>query len=531
MPLLPMFHPPAAPAPAPPAAQVAPAAPPPPAVPAALQPPLPQQVIESHGYTYVVTGNTLLAPAAFQAAIQAGSSPEQVLSNLKRAYAEDGYFLVGIVARVEAQRVLVRVVEGRLTHIEGPADIAAFFDGLQGDPHVRSSDIIRQSILAQAYAATNGQQPQISFKPAPEEGGSTMQIQTRPTDDPKPIGGSLTAGNFGNRYAGHQLVQAQVNMHHAGFTLSANHTRALTGMDTDTQGAYYAATGATVSWVNPWGSYQLDEQRTKYALGDAFAPLYPAGRIHVWGVSGTQFLYADENTRWTLSEGVHSVRDRETVFNDLYTLRDQRYLVTDLGTNASWQFAGLAGRPAGLAVGAGIKWGGTRGESGFQEGIGQPTPHFKIYSANLDYTQALGQNWLGTFSLSGQSSVDTLPSYEQWVLGGLNNLAAWLPGTAAGDRGYLARVALQAPPWSVGPLRVRPSLFGEHGAARYSYIAPQAPLWQGLTDAGVSLNVDIPRAGVSALFAYAKPLDDRGLPEQTIRGQRAHLFFFLQAGF
>lgn len=529
MPLLPVFDTPAMASHASPVAHVAPAESAP--IPLSLRAPLPQQTVDSHGYTYVVEGNTLLGRSQLADAIRAGASPKDVLSSLKRAYAARGHFLVGIVARVQSQRVYVQVVEGRLTHIEGPEGMAAFFSRLKDDRHVRSSDVVRQSLLAQTYAATNGQQPQISFKPAPEVGGSTMLIQTHPAEDPRPIGGSLTVGNFGNRYAGHQLAQAQAYVRHNGVTVSANYTRALTGMDPNTRGAYYAASGATVSWVNPWGNYQFDDQYTKYELGKAFAPLYPIGHIHAWGVSGTQFLYADDSTRWTLSEGAHAVRDRETVFKYLYTLRDQRYLVTDVGTDASWRFAGLGGHPASVAIGAKFRWGGARAHSGFQKGLGQPNPHFRIFTANVSYTQAVANDWLATASLSGQSSTATVPSREQWVLGGLNNVGAWLPGTAAGDRGYLARVSVQVPRWSLGPVRMRPAIFAEHGAARYSYLAPKAPVWQGLTDAGVSLNMDVPSAGISALLAYAKPLDNRGIPAKTVNGQRAHLFFYLQVGF
>lgn len=498
---------------------------------ASAEPQLTRQQVDSHGYTYLILGNTLLDQADVSTAVQSADDPKSVIAALKKAYESQGHFLVAMVARVEKQRVLVRVVQGRLTHIEGPSGLAAFFEGLTGDEGVRNSDVIRQSILAQAYAATNGKQPQINFKPAPEVGGSTMLVEAKDQPGTRPVGGSLTFGNFGNRYAGHQLAQAQVYLRHAGFTLQTNYSRALTSLDENTRGAYYAAGGATLSWVNPWGSYQIEDQYTKYELGKAFAPLFPIGHIHTWGVSGTQFLYADDSTRWTLSEGVHSVHNNETVFKYLYTLRDQRYLVADIGTDASWRFSGLQGHPASLAVGAQVKLGGARAGSGFDQGTGNPTPHFRLYSANASFSQALPGNWVGIFALSGQTTTDILPSHEQWVLGGLNNLSGYLPGSVVGDRGYLARLSLQAPQWPLGPVKLRPAVFAEYGGARYTYIAPKAPTWQTLSDVGVSLNVDVPAANLSALLAYAKPLGSRSVTQNLRRGQRAHLFFYLQMGF
>ncbi|MGN2242003.1 ShlB/FhaC/HecB family hemolysin secretion/activation protein [Frateuria sp. GZRR33] len=527
MPMLPLFHAlflqSAAQAPAQvmaPAAAYAPAQ-----TPAAIQ------QVESHGYTYQVQGNTLLATADVRAALQSADSPREALTALRRAFIAKGHFLVAIVARVEDRQVLLHVVQGRLTRVEGPTALARFFEGLKNDEQVLSSDVIRQGILAQAYASTNGMQPQVSFKPAPEAGGSTMVIGQTAQPDASPLGGSFTVGNFGNRYAGHQVAQAQGYVRHAGVTLQASYSRALTGLDQDTRGAYYAAAGATLSWVSPWGTYQLDDQYTKYELGDAFAPLYPIGHIHAWGVSGTQFLYADDTSRWTLSEGVHAVRTRDTVFKYAYTLRDQSYLVANLGTDVSWRFGGLFGRPASLALGGQVKLGGARARNGFDRGTGNPTPHFRAYSANASFTQAIAGGWVGTFALSGQASTDILPSHEQWVLGGLNNMAAYLPGTLVGDRGYLARLSVTAPQWSFGALRMQPSVFGEQAAVRYSYIAPRAPTWQALSDAGVSLNLDLPAAGVSSQLTYAWPLDSREVPRKLRAGQRAHLFFYLQAAF
>lgn len=505
--------------------------PPPAPIVQAAAPVLSRLDVESHGYTYVVLGNTLLPEAEVRRALAQAKTPRDALADLRAAYLARGYFLVALVAKVDQQQVLLRVVQGRLTHIDGPEDIARFFDGLKNDETVRSSDVIRRSLLAQAYAATNGKQPQIGFKPAPEVGGSTMQIEQKNAPDQRPVGASLTYGNYGNRYAGHQLAQAQFYARHNGFSLQANYSRALTGMDENTRGAYYAAGGATLSWVNPWGIYQVDDQYTKYELGKAFAPLYPVGRIHVWGLSGTQYLYADDRTRWTVSEGAHAIHDQETVFQGFYTLRNQRYFVTDLGTDASWRLAGLAGRPASLAVGGQVKWGGARAADGFSPGTGNPTPHFRIYALNASVSQALPHDYVASFSLNGQHSTDILPSYEQWVLGGLNNIAAYLPGTVVGDRGYLTRAALQAPQWSLGPLRWRPTLYGEYGTARYTYVPPKSPTWQRLADLGLSLNLDLPAAGLSAMLSYAKPVGASGVARSYRAGQRSHLFFYLQAAF
>ena len=488
-----------------------------------------RQEVTSHGYHYIVVGNTLLARNELQSALETGDTPQAAMSALKKAYEGKGYFLVALVARAQDNKeVWLQVVQGRLTHVDGPRDLVAYFSGLKGNSSIRNSDVIRQSTLAQAYAATNGQQPQVSFRPAPEVGGSAMEISQTPVPDAQSFGGSLTTGNFGNRYAGHYLAQAQAYAQHDGFTLQVNHSRALTGMDENTHGAYYAATSANLSAITPIGTFQLDDSATSYQLGKAFAPLYPAGKIKVFGLSANQLLYADDAQRWSLKEGLHHIRDTGTVFNNSFTLRDQKYNVLDLGSDYSQRFGGWSGRPASLSLSAGIKLGSARGDSGFDHAVGRPTGHFQVYTASADLTQTLPRNYSVQFSLSGQSSPYILPSYQQWVLGGLNNLTAWLPGTIVGDRGYLGRVTVQGPQWHAGPVQLRPSVFAEYGASRYSFITAGSPTWQSLDDVGASLSLSLPGAHTSAILAYAKPLGSRHVASTVRDGQQAHAFFYVQ---
>ena len=491
----------------------------------------PTLTTDSHGFHYAVSGNSLLAPAEITAALHAGATPAQAIAALRRAYADKGYFLVAVAARVQERQVQVRVTQGRLAHVEGPHDIAAFFTGLLGRDDVRNPQVVRRGLLAQAYAATDGEQPQVNFEPAAETGASTLRIGTTPLKDGRTASGSLTVGNLGNRYAGHDLAQLQGQLQHRGYTLQASHSRAMTGIDQDSRGAYYAATGVTLARVTPSGWFQLDGSRTRYRLGVAFAPLDPGGTVKVFGAAATQLLYADDARRWTLTEGLHRIHDRETVFDGAYALRDQRYDVLDITSQASWRVAGLAGRIASLSLAGGLKLGGLGGSRGFGQGPGLAEGHFRIYTARAGLDQALGGGYSAQVDLSAQTTPDTLPSYEQWVLGGWNALAAWLPGTLVGDRGYLGRLTLQAPAWQWGAVKLRPGVFIEHGAARYHYVPAGGPAWQRLGDVGASLALDLPRVDAHALLAYAHPLGASHVPAELRRRQRAHAFLYLQLGF
>jgi hemolysin activation/secretion protein len=497
------------------------------ALPGSAAPPL---EVESHGFRYAVTGNSLLSPTEVATTLQGGATPAAAIGALKQAYARAGYFLVAVVATVQERQVSVRVVQGRLVEVDGPAELAAYFRRLEGQDTLRNSDVVRQGLLAQAYAATNGERPQISFRPAAEAGGSAMRIGTVPLADSHAVGGGLTVGNLGNRYAGHDLAQVQGQLQHDGVSVQATHSRALTGVDPHSRGAWYAATSATLSVVAPLGWFQLDGGTTRYRLGTAFAPLDPAGTIKVRGGSATQLLYADDARRWTLAEAAHRIDDRETVFDGVYTLRDQRYDVFDVSSQASWHFDGLAHRTASASLSGAVKLGGD-GSRGFAAGQGMPTAHFRVYTVHVGLNQALARGYGIQFDASAQGSPDTLPPYEQWVLGGLAALAAYLPGTLVGDCGYLGRVTVQAPQWRIGAARLRPGAFAEYGATRYRYVPADSPAWQSLDDVGASLSLDLPAIDAHAMVAYAKPLGARHVPTELRHRQQAHAFVYLQLDF
>jgi len=508
---------------------------------------LPRQTVKSHGYEYIIIDNRLLSQATVRQVVQSAKTPRAAVGALKKAYERQGYFLVALVGRERGKRVLLRVVQGRFTHIKGPRQLTWYFSGLKGNDKVKNSDLIRRATLAQAFDATNGQQPQIRFKPAPEFGGSTMEISQHPLQNYQPVGGALTFGNFGNRYAGHYLAQAQAYAKGHGFTLQANQSRALAGLSQSTHGAYYNGTGLSLSDITPWGIYQLDYHYTKYQLGDAFAPYYPLGRIQTYGFTGTQLLYASARSRWTVKEGFHHISDRETVTATvpvLYpfphlerrsvALRDQHYDVFNLGSDFNWRFGGLFNRAASLSVGGNIKIGtAPGGDTGFrnENKAGNPTPHFNLYEAHASATQVLPKGVSLKLDVSGQTTPEILPEYEQWVLGGLNNLTAYLPGTVVGDRGYLARFTVQSPTFHAGPFTFSPKAFVEHGAARYSYVPPNTATWQGLTDAGASLSVTLPASKTSATVAYAHPVGSMHVSHATRQGQAAHVFFYVNQPF
>lgn len=481
------------------------------------------QQVDAGKLHYTIIGNRLLAPGKVAGVLQSATAPQEAIADLKRAYEHAGYFLVALVGEEQGNAITIHVIQGRITHVQGPAALVRFFSGLRGLDTVRKPDVVRRTLLAQEWAHSNDQELNVTFHPAPEPGGSILQLTATPLAGSHLVGGSLTFGNYGNRYAGRYLAQGNVTAHHGGFNASLGYARALPGLSSTTHGSFYQSGSAQLSWTTPLGIWALDGSTTRYRLGRAFAPLYPKGGVDTFGLSSTQLLYADAARRWSLSGGIHHIHENESVFAGTFSLYDHRYTVANLGTDASWRFTGLAHQAAAIQAGLGVKHS--------LGGSGAPKKDFTLYTANASLTQALPRNWQVKLALSGQTAPDTLPPYEQWVLGGLGNLSAYMPGTVVGDKGYLARVQLNAPQWKWGDFTLQPEVYAETGSARFHYIAPGAPRHQTLSDAGIGLHLGLPAAHLTATLAAAAPLGSHGVDHTFREGQRIHVLFLLQASF
>src|ERR1700690_1078428 len=81
---------------------------------------------ESHGYYYVVSGNTLLSRDAILASLEAPEDPKAALDSLRQAYLRAGYFLVAVRGEVRGKLVAVSVIQVRVTEEAVPPRLVPF---------------------------------------------------------------------------------------------------------------------------------------------------------------------------------------------------------------------------------------------------------------------------------------------------------------------------------------------------------------------------------------------------------------------
>lgn len=511
--------------------------------------------VTSHGWQYVLTGNTLLDPKRLRGIILEGQDPSHVVGRLLSVYREAGYFLVGISAEVKPIKVGYAVpqhegpkseshsipkthdkgmvhlfiIEGRITHEKVPLDLHPFYAGLGGNPRLKTDQVIRRGILAGLYAQRTGQALQPSIGPAAQPGGSFLKVETKPMTDYRQVSGLFQVGNYGSRYLSTYVTGLSLNLYPGdGAQLTADYLAGQPDWTRDSRGSAYRASGFGYNVVTSYGIYGGKLQVTHYALGQIAAPLYNVGNIIQIGLTGRQLIFANTSSQFWLAEGFHRVSNNTTVYGGQFTLLAQQYNYLSLGVDYRLR-SHLLGEAASVQVNYRYNQGISPRSGTFSLYTAKldPTPRFGYQAFNLTLQQALPFNFMGRLTLGGQWAYATLPQEQQWVLGGFGNLSAYHPGLMTGDSGYALRYMLQAPSQRFGIFDLSPDCFLEMGGVRYRY---GNSAWIHATDYGVGLSVG-GDFGASLNMLYAKPLNHPGLSDTVADSQVAGLYAVFQQPF
>jgi len=498
-------------------------------------------VVESHGYHYVVTGNALLAPEVIVSTVAAAETPKDAIESLSQAYRKAGYLLTALGGQVDGQQVAIRVIHGRITEEDLAPSLAPFYSGIAGREDLDRNTLIRQSAMAENYAARQGMRPKVNFTPGQEFGGTKITVTEEPIEDAKPVNAGLGFNNLGSRFSSRFVAQGNAAARSgAGTELTATYTLGLPGLAQESTGSQYHAGAVGASVVTPWGLYGVSFSNTRYLIGEAAKdqsgkPTHPDGTITLWGANGTQLAFADETARWTFTESFTHTDNFATVSDGGFVTQDQSYGILALGTSFSKSFAVL-GENASFSAGLTFSKGLSPRTGSFQtyEGPQFATPHFMLFQGNLSYAQALPLGYTAGVTWTGQWANATVPQNQQWVLGGFGNLTAYIPAVLniQGDSGMLTRVSLYTPAWQWSGVSVTGSAFFEAGFARRHYVPPGGQVIRGgLSDAGLSLSGSV-KPGTSLTLAYAWPLWTRYLEQKAVDElNHANLYFSLNQAF
>jgi hemolysin activation/secretion protein len=231
------------------------------------------------------------------------------------------------------------------------------------------------------------------------------------------------------------------------------------------------------------------------------------------------------NHRWNLTSKVdYTHKDYEITLLSLQ-VQKQEYGSAEIGTDYS-RIVALGDQrvdiSAALAVRSGL------GEDHTDNDIRAADFGYLLFRPSLSITVPFGESFTAGLGLAAQITDDTLPEQQQWVMGGVGNVEAYLPGVAAGDSGGLARLFGQTR-FEVMGLPVTPRVFAEYGYSKLEnpfeppFVAvAQSGSTQTVIDAGVSLSVQVTR-WLETRFSYAESLDESKIDQEALDATDANI--------
>ncbi|WP_420465856.1 ShlB/FhaC/HecB family hemolysin secretion/activation protein [Panacagrimonas sp.] len=515
-------------------------------MPIALPPPLPPmqgsaEVIQQQGSAYVtaavqgvnlhVIGPNAVSQSDLEAAITASQSMSDAVRLVQGLYYAAGYPGVQVTYALVEPDLYVLVKLGAVSKVEAPAPYDRYLAGVAGAEPLTDDALEPGRTLASLHADRAGQTATPSF--IADEAGS-MVLRVEPHDGaPKRSFVGAEFGNPGNRFVGrHFLDYFATTSLTTGDEFRATGRHVLEGLSDDRGAKGYHEHSLGWSRVTPWGLFGLSGRYVGYQQ-NLEIPGFPDlisfdGDIRQAELGWTYLLAADFTSRWTIGAKADYTRKDFSVTESDESVQRQEYGSAEISTDYT-----TALRPLGVQTELG-------GSIAVRSGLGDDETDDPFTAADLGYllyrptlsARAYLHEWL-TLSLvaTGQITSDALPEQQQWVMGGVGNVEAYLPGVASGDTGGIARLQFELKGLTLGAATIKPRLFAEYGVARFEEAVFGQPTGtQAIGDGGVSLVMGL-GPNFEAAVSYAESFSEEDIDQEILDDADANVFFRVGAKF
>lgn len=443
------------------------------------------------------------------------------LSNAVRAIAAlaqaAGYPAARVLYALSGNDLYITVSTGRLSGSEGDPRYTAYFAGLQASQPLSDSALETRRILATAHADRAGET--VTGEWIPDGGSFRLKLSSAPSR-PDSAGAGLGISNPGSRFVGRHFLDLNLNQGtRQGDDFRAFIRKDLAAWNYAQKSGHYEEVNFSWSRVSPYGIFGSGLRGVEYDLklsGTSFDGQVIQGEMY-WFYP----LSASQTQRWSLIAKLDRTR-KTTDLTGGAELQRELYSSAELAQAYSTR-SHLLGYPANADLSLSLRRG--LGDERLQ--ISNAQGNYFLWRpaarVSLSSTAALS---LG-LELSAQISSDTVPEQSQWVIGGLGNLTAFLPGLAVGDRGLNARFSADLGSYPLWDVNWKPRLLAEYASAEFSQLVFGKP---AAADAGFELNGQV-NAWLSLTLAYAESFYDKDLSEAALDAADANLHFRISARF
>ncbi|MFT6592221.1 MAG: hypothetical protein ACJAU3_000274 [Zhongshania sp.] len=483
-----------------------------------------------NGTNVRVLGNRYLSDADVKNILSSAKTPAEGIINLTKRYYQSGHLLVRIRYAREGDDVVVFVEQLTLSDIRVDADIQPYFEGLVGDTDLSISEFDRARILANLKAERGGYEYSMSYQ---ETGDNTVAlVMTKAAvENYDSTDYILEANNKGSRFLGRYFGLAGIkHRFEDGTELSLAYQTAFTDLGESRDGENLDQFSVSVDRPFVSGLYGLDLSYVEYSRDPKIAQTQTGlcilgllgcgtstsittvnldAEILQAAFRGEQILFSGIDSRLSVTEKLEHIDSVVEQAGTSSKLLEETYQIVDVGVKYQKSRYKTDELPAaqlnaGLNFLAGFGDGGTLDNYGEYQaafmtqnpGISVPdvvpaarTAEFMALQASARYMVRIADETLLSFSANGQFADEQLPQQQQFVLGGMNTLSAYLPGVLVGDEGYYINASLEKT-FTWNEYKISPSVFAEYGASWFNNTNSEFGDTQSIADAGVRLRIE-----------------------------------------
>lgn len=474
----------------------------------------------------------LLAPESIEQALADASDAASARRALLQAFADAGYLNVVVAADEQAGQVRLWAMAIGFAGIDGPERLSPYFDDFVGEQPVRYSDFAARQRLAQMHARRAGFEPYALYEVVDQDRGR-KQMKVRVNETRSPWDYAVFSGNTGNRYFGRWIGGGGLSWTHpSSRRVGGTYEHAFPELGDDPTDADYDQLGLFTDLVRPWGVVRLETQYAEFdyqgqrgerllpIAPDQERPQYEASNLQI-KLSGEHFIYQSPHWQWSVSEALSYRRYRNEDVRTDRGRRDERYSQASGALSGRWSNEQADSRPM-LFMRAELR------QSLDSRTLGTDAQdRFTAFGAEVGAASNLLSLGRLVISAQGQHSDDPLPEGEEWLLGGMDRLNAWLPGVAVGDLGYYARAQYSTPTWTLSNWGLEFIAAYEQGQTEFVRSDGEGSFGRArLADVAVGINV-LTESPWKLELRGARPVMDEGLNDAYLRDQEVDFFLRL----
>ncbi len=521
------------------------------------------------GTTVRIVGNHYLSAEKLQALMAQASLPSEFIKELTRSYYDAGHLLMKVRYFREGPVVTVMVGEYELAEVRADDAIRPYFTDLVGDKNLSMPEYHRLRALARIQAQREGVDYTVSFEVI-NDNQAVLVLTGNPLNEHDATDYIVEFNNRGSRFAGRYYGVAGVKHHfNSGTEASLVYQHAFTDWGEAGDGKNLDQFKLGVNHPFTFGLYGLElshaeydkvESRAQFRSGactlliltctpasTTIKSVESSAEIFQFSITGKQYLYSTPVQQITLSERLEHV-DSIVEENGLSKPSlDEQYQTAELGVDYSRQpldSGTVLKLGLDLRVGLGGDGGTLDSYDDFQRSYSSQNPsagvspevvpaarsgEFYVLKPRAEYHMLFSDKYVLGFSARAQIADEQLPQQQQYVLGGMKSMSAYLPGVLVGDQGYhlKAEVTTKRNWWG---FIWKPAAFIEYGATSFKDASGDLGEEQRLSDMGLKLSTDFGDALEMEIVA-AVPLSDDVSDVFAVEKAEADFFWRLRKVF